>query len=167
MKKGNAKNYDGILILIILLEAFVLWGVMQLISRPGDMLFVICDGEAIGKVSLDEAKDRYYLVQYGNAGSPKLIELIGKQVEESIQDGEFVPESESVSFYAEGEYNLFMCSKDGTVQMLAASCPDKICVNHRAIKAAYENIICLPHRLTLGIISVRESETEGLDGIAY
>ena len=41
--------------------------------------------------------------------------------------------------------------KDGKVRMTSADCPDKICVNHRAISHEGETIVCLPHKLVIEI----------------
>lgn len=178
IKKEKGKKYDLILISLILFTALILWGILQLFMRPGDVLSISYDGELIGQVSLKGSKDRYYLVQYGDA---ELIELTGSQAEEFVSSGEFVRRREPLSqqesmqeqvsnptgFSSDADYNLFVCREDGTVCMLAASCPDQICVNHREIKASMDNIICLPHELILEIVSDRESKTEGLDGIAY
>lgn len=53
--------------------------------------------------------------------------------------------------------------KDNEVTVTEASCPDKICVNHKAIKYNGETIICLPNRMTLTI----ESAGEKTDGKTY
>ena len=53
--------------------------------------------------------------------------------------------------------------RDGSAQMEWADCPDQICVHHRAIHAGGENIICLPNKVVVSVISPEES---GLDGIA-
>lgn len=50
--------------------------------------------------------------------------------------------------------------KDGKVNVTEASCPDKICVNHKAIKYNGESIICLPNRMTVTIVA-GSSETDG------
>ncbi|MBO7216909.1 MAG: NusG domain II-containing protein [Clostridia bacterium] len=49
-----------------------------------------------------------------------------------------------------GGYNLLVI-KDGKVYIQSASCPDKICVNHRKIGFEGERIVCLPNRLTVRI----------------
>ncbi|MBQ1870588.1 MAG: NusG domain II-containing protein [Lachnospiraceae bacterium] len=53
--------------------------------------------------------------------------------------------------------------KDNEVTVTEASCPDKICVNHKAIKYNGETIICLPNRMTVTI----ESTGEKTDGKTY
>ncbi|MBO5982145.1 MAG: NusG domain II-containing protein [Clostridia bacterium] len=49
-----------------------------------------------------------------------------------------------------GGYNLLVI-KEGKVYIRSASCPDKICVNHRKIGFEGERIVCLPNRLTVRI----------------
>ena len=53
--------------------------------------------------------------------------------------------------------------KDNEVTVTEASCPDKICVNHKAIKYNGETIICLPNRMMVTI----ESAGEKTDGKTY
>jgi len=52
--------------------------------------------------------------------------------------------------------------KDGKVSVMYADCPDKICVNHRAISKSGESIICLPNKV---VISIEGEKTE-VDGEA-
>ena len=51
----------------------------------------------------------------------------------------------------DGSYNLLKI-QDGKVYMEEASCPDQICVNHRAIHNVGETIVCLPNELVLKVI---------------
>lgn len=39
--------------------------------------------------------------------------------------------------------------KDGAISVTAASCPDKICVNHGELRSEFLPIICLPNRLII------------------
>lgn len=41
--------------------------------------------------------------------------------------------------------------KNGTVSVVSADCPDKICVSHRSISKAGETVVCLPHKLVVEI----------------
>ena len=41
--------------------------------------------------------------------------------------------------------------EDGKANMVWADCPDKMCVNQKAISREGESIICLPHRLIIRI----------------
>ncbi len=50
----------------------------------------------------------------------------------------------------EGYYNVLVI-KDGKADIIEASCPDKICVNHRKIAYEGERIVCLPNRLILRV----------------
>ena len=53
---------------------------------------------------------------------------------------------------------------DGTVDVISASCPDKICVKHAPISRTGESIVCLPSRV---VISVEGSTaSEELDAVS-
>ncbi|MBH1941401.1 NusG domain II-containing protein [Mobilitalea sibirica] len=60
-----------------------------------------------------------------------------------------------------GEWNLFEI-KDGKVDMLDASCPDKICVNHKDIHYNTEDITCLPNKVVLKITGGEENEVDAV-----
>lgn len=53
--------------------------------------------------------------------------------------------------------------KDGYVEMLEATCPDKLCVKHKKIHFNHETIVCLPHKLVLEIV---DGEKQDVDMIA-
>lgn len=61
-----------------------------------------------------------------------------------------------------GAYNTFRI-KDGTVDMIKASCPDKLCVSQRNISCNQETIVCLPNKVVLEVAGGKES---GIDTIA-
>ncbi|MDF2942033.1 MAG: putative rane protein [Herbinix sp.] len=58
-----------------------------------------------------------------------------------------------------GEWNSFEI-KDGHVDMVDASCPDKICVNHKDIHYNHETIVCLPNKVVLEVIDGEENEVD-------
>lgn len=49
---------------------------------------------------------------------------------------------------------------DGRVEMKSASCPDKICVRHKAVNRNGESIICLPNKVFIEIESKKQKETD-------
>lgn len=59
-----------------------------------------------------------------------------------------------------GNYNLVQI-KDSKVDMLDASCPDKICVKHYSIDKRGENIVCLPNKIVVEIKNGVEPEIDG------
>ncbi len=61
----------------------------------------------------------------------------------------------------DGTYNTFEI-KDGYVDMLDASCPDKLCVNHSNIHYNNETIVCLPNKVVLQITGAGESEVDAV-----
>ena len=52
--------------------------------------------------------------------------------------------------------------KNGEVSVISADCPDKICVNHRAVSKSGESIICLPNKVVVSI----EGKSKEVDGEA-
>lgn len=61
-------------------------------------------------------------------------------------------EDNEIEFKAQnGGYNVLVI-KDGKAYIKSASCPDKICVNHRKIGFEGERIVCLPNQLTVRIV---------------
>ena len=61
------------------------------------------------------------------------------------------------------DYNILEI-KDGKARMTEANCPDKICVEHRAIHYDHESIICLPHKVT---VEIRGGEGSDVDIMAH
>lgn len=47
--------------------------------------------------------------------------------------------------------------KDGKVYVSEANCPDKICAKHKPVSNVNESIVCLPHKLTVEIVSSNDS----------
>lgn|SRR5690554_5153942 len=63
--------------------------------------------------------------------------------------------------FEDGSYNTFDI-KDGLVEMIEASCPDQICVNHSKIQKSGETIVCLPNQLVLEIVSDVQSDLDAI-----
>lgn len=61
----------------------------------------------------------------------------------------------------EGENRIEI--QDGTVNMIQADCPDKLCVHQKPIHYHGEKIICLPHKV---VVEISGGEVSDLDGIA-
>ncbi|NEX02691.1 hypothetical protein SAMN04487829_2153 [Pseudobutyrivibrio sp. NOR37] len=60
---------------------------------------------------------------------------------------------------ADGGYNILVIS-DGKASIEEANCPDKICVNHRAIHYSGDSVVCLPHKLTVTVVGGQEDEID-------
>lgn len=52
--------------------------------------------------------------------------------------------------------------KNGKADMKEADCPDKLCVNQKAVSKNNENIICLPNKV---IVEVDSSENSEFDAV--
>ncbi len=51
---------------------------------------------------------------------------------------------------------------DGQAKVTEADCPDRLCVNQKAIRYQGESIICLPHKLT---VTIEGGEEGSLDAV--
>lgn len=58
-------------------------------------------------------------------------------------------------------YNILVI-KDNTAKITEATCPDKLCVNQKAISYDSESIICLPNKVVVEIISEEESNNDSV-----
>lgn len=61
----------------------------------------------------------------------------------------------------EGEHTNTLIIRDGTAQVIEASCPDQVCVRQGAVRYEGESIVCLPHKL---VISIEGGQKNGVDG---
>ena len=50
--------------------------------------------------------------------------------------------------------------RGGQVSMCAATCPDGLCVRHRAVSRAGESIICLPNRVIVTVDGAADVDAE-------
>lgn len=138
------------------------WSVWR--REEGQTLRISCDGRIVEEVSLAQIRQhdptiagrgseaetvRYCLLLYTNG------RVSCEWCEESPDFSETVPEGSGYNFLA----------VDGKrVWMQAADCPDQICVHHIPISGTGESIICLPHKLVVGITGGTDEEGS-LDGI--
>lgn len=61
----------------------------------------------------------------------------------------------------DGSYNVLEIT-DGKADVTEASCPDGICVNHRAVSRQNQSITCLPNKL---VVEIRNGEVSDVDAI--
>lgn len=148
------------LVLAIFAAALLILFVLYINRTQGSYAAVSYDGTVLMEIPLMQTDERYYLITEDKSAE-----------DTSVQNTENLPvyitelskeEWENIKL-PEQDYNVFMCY-DGKASMIAASCPDKICVHHIAVSSAGESIICLPHKLIIEIIGEKEQE---LDGVTY
>lgn len=63
----------------------------------------------------------------------------------------------------DGSYNILEI-KRGEARVTEASCPDGICVNHRAVSRQGETIVCLPNKVVVEIQNGEESDLDSITG---
>ncbi len=60
---------------------------------------------------------------------------------------------------ADGAYNMLVIS-EGRADITDASCPDKICVRHRAVNKSGQSIVCLPNKV---VVEIKGGEKADVD----
>ena len=148
MKKADIGFLFGILALAFLGLLF-----LQQHREKGSYMEVSYDGMELGKISLSEQEETYYLLTDGTL--QKLEKE--KDMEWTAQLAQIEEENQT------GNYNIFMC-RNGEVRMIKSNCPDLLCVHHYPVSAEGENIICLPHKVVIAITGEKGKE---LDGVVY
>jgi len=94
--------------------------------------------------------------QSANTHNPEAVVLIdGKEYGSFSLDSDIVERIE----LPDGSYNVLEI-KDGKADVTEASCPDGICVNHRAVSKQNQSITCLPNKLVVEIRNGEESEVD-------
>ena len=123
-------------------------GVSRLISHRNDIFLVAALLLLGGALAL-------FLWLTRQAGGTVSVQMDGKTVME-------LPLSEDTELVlGEGAHTNTLVIKGGKVQVVEASCPDRVCVRQGAVQYAGESIVCLPHRL---VITVQGGAINGVDG---
>ncbi len=60
----------------------------------------------------------------------------------------------------DGRYNRLEI-QGGKADMTEASCPDKLCVEHRPVSKRGESLVCLPNKVVVEIENGQEAEVDG------
>lgn len=174
-KNHRIRKADIVFVLIIGLAALIGFFILQMYSKEGSYAVVSYDGSGmLMQISLEQSEPKYVLITYPNID-------VGKEDSENIDiryaDSDSGSENVNIQEFSEAEwgkfreenlsssmeYNVFLY-KNYEISMLYSSCPDKICVHHRAISMTGENIICLPHKL---VIKITGDGKSSIDGVAY
>lgn len=164
-KRRFLTKADKILLAVVLAAAFVLLFLFKINRAPGSHAALSCGGRILMNISLSQTESQYYLVLYGDSVSVRTLSPDAWSEEAEALLAEASASNSTAAGEAGGtvEYNLFSCA-NGEIQMIQSSCPDLICVHHRPVSRAGENIVCLPHELVIEIIGAQENE---LDGVVY
>ena len=147
------KKADIVFLFVILAFAFFGLLFLQQHREKGSYMEVSYDGAVLGKISISEQEEAYYLLTNGTM--QKLVKE--EDMEWTAQIAQIEEENQT------GNYNIFMC-RNGEVRMIKSNCPDLLCVHHYPVKTAGENIICLPHKVVIAITGEKGKE---LDGVVY
>ena len=52
--------------------------------------------------------------------------------------------------------------RDGSADMIYADCPDQLCVNQKEIDKVGETIVCLPHKIVVGVEGEKQSDFDSI-----
>lgn len=122
-------------------------------KRKGDMVLIV--------VILALAAAAYFGIKFYQRMSTK--EPVAVVTVDGDEYGRF-PLDQDVKERIElpdGAYNILVV-KDGAADITDASCPDGICVNHRAISRQSETIVCLPNKVVVEIQNGEESDVDSM-----
>ena len=103
----------------------------------------------------------FLLAQQQTEGCIARIEQNGRVIRTVDLRGVTAP-YELVLEAEDGGYNTVQVSP-GSIAVIAADCPDGICVAHGAISKSGDPIVCLPHRL---IITIEAAEKDAVDSVS-
>ncbi len=112
---------DLILVSCVVFAVLLVFFIIMLTSRRGDVAVISCGGVEYAKYDLNE--DAEYVITSADGGTNTVV------------------------------------IKDGRVSVSHATCPDGICVKHRAISSTGQSIICLPNKL---VITVERGSSDSL-----
>ena len=80
-------------------------------------------------------------------------------------DGETVMElpldQDTQVVLGEGKHTNTLVIEKGAAQVMAADCPDQVCVRQGAVRYNGESIVCLPHKL---VVFIEGGGSNGVDG---
>ncbi len=55
-----------------------------------------------------------------------------------------------------------VCIKEGSVFMKSASCPDRLCVHQRPLTSSGREIVCLPNKVVIKVISQNKASIDAI-----
>lgn len=68
-------------------------------------------------------------------------------------------EDTTVEIRQGSSYNILQI-RDGKADITEASCPDKVCVNHRPVNGQGESLVCLPNKM---VVEIENGAELGID----
>ena len=133
------KKNDFIIIGIILIIALGIFAGYRLAnSGSGGIVSITVAGNEYASLPLN--KDGIFLIRQGE----KIRTLEKAEVPEDITDK---------------KYNI-LTIKGGKASMVEAGCPDLLCVHQMDISMNGEQIVCLPNKVVVKVISDKESPVD-------
>ena len=126
---------------------------MEKIARKNDIILIVVILAAAAVLYIG-----FNVFQRANTKEPVAVVTAGESVYGRFPLDEDVTEKVELP---DGSYNVLVI-KDGRADITEASCPDGICVNHRAISRQRETIVCLPNKV---VVEIENGEESGVDSM--
>lgn len=183
--KSSSRRYinDIYLLAALFFCAGLIWVLVRLMSPDGNSVRISCLDEGTGEVLSEEdfslSEDGYIVCITPCSDEDKGIcrECVISPLIRDEEDAADFLEDELLRIYPESDNTLklndlhdisslpghinIISIHDNKAEMISATCPDKICVHTKAAGKKSESIICLPHRLTVYVISDNDSKDSG------
>lgn len=143
--------------------------------QPGAIYYTILEErrDRVGKMLLTKA-DKWLIgallaASAGGIGlNLALLSPAGAQEAQVYREGKLVQSIRLRSGYHEElrlggaeRYNLIVAD-DGRVRISEADCPDQLCVRTGWVSAAPQQIVCLPYRVVIKVVSATPSDVDDI-----
>ena len=105
---------------------------------------------------------RIYMVEHKSPSGNQILYADLYQDGELLQTIRLDTVTSEYTFEITGEVGAAntVCVRPGRIAIISASCPDQICVKHKAISKNGESIICLPHAVYVEVISDQKNDID-------
>lgn len=132
---GSALRKRDYIIVASLAVLLIAWALIwrALYSQPGKHFVIMCDNTEIFEGNLED--DSYIAVDAGTA-----VVLKDKDEARNYLDNDKHPDATNI-----------IVVENGAAEVIAADCPDKICVNSQPVSDVGNSIVCMPNKVAVTI----------------
>ena len=154
----DKKNKKAAVILVILLLIMLIISLIWIYfaknkSSNSKIAKIYRNDELIKSINLSEVTEKYWiLVEYDSNGNNESIKIIDNYESNSDNNDSNINDDCA-------SYNIIEVRKD-SIAVVAASCPDHLCMNMGFIDSSLLPITCLPNHLVIQIEENADSESD-------
>ena len=143
----------GFLVLVLIGSLIAMW-LIRSNSQGALVAYIYQDGELLHEIPLDLVTEPYTIEVWGNTSDANTLSA---PVIEQSDNGDIHAQSSG--------YNQIEV-RPGSIGMINANCPDKLCVHMGFQSSAMVPITCLPNKVVIQLRIERNSDNK-LDGISH